>query len=61
MGDRASIVIDSSVHGGQPHHRFHGMTGTVAAKQGRAYVLAVRVGGKTKKAVVAPEHLRKAE
>lgn len=60
VGERATIVIDSSVQKGWPHHRFHGLTGTVVARQGRAYVLDVRFGGKVKKAVVFPDHLRRA-
>jgi len=60
IGDKAAIKIDSSVQQGWPHNRFHGLTGTVAGKQGRAYVIDVRFGGKIKKAVVTPEHLRRA-
>ena len=59
-GDHVVIVIDSSVQKGWPHHRFHGMTGTVAAKRGRAYVVDVRFGGRTKQAIALPEHLRRA-
>lgn len=59
-GERVVIVIDSSVQKGWPHHRFHGMTGTVAAKRGRAYVVDVRFGGRTKQAICLPEHLRRA-
>lgn len=60
VGERANVVIDSSVHKGQPHHRFHGQTGVVVGRQGRAYLLEVRMGGKMKKILVRPEHLRKA-
>ena len=60
VGDKATIIIDSSVQKGWPHHRFHGLTGTVVAKQGRAYVLDVRFGRKIKKAIVLPEHLERA-
>lgn len=60
VGDQATIVIDSSVQKGWPHHRFHGMTGTVVERRGRAYVLDIRFGGKVRKAVVLPEHLRRA-
>ncbi len=59
-GQRVVIVIDSSVQKGQPHHRFHGMTGTVVGKRGRAYLVDVRFGGRTKQGVVLPEHLRRA-
>jgi len=60
IGEKATIVIDSSVHRGQPHARFHGLTGTVEEKRGRSYVVGVRFGGKVKKAIAAPEHLRRA-
>ena len=59
-GDRVTIVIDSGVHAGQPHKRFHGLTGVVVENRGRAYVVDVRFGGKIKKAIVLPEHLRRA-
>ena len=60
VGDKASIVIDSSVQKGWPHHRFRGLTGTVVEKRGRAYVIDVRFGGKIKQAIVLPEHLKRA-
>lgn len=60
VGDRATIVIDGSIHRGWPHHRFHGLTGTVVERRGRAYVLDVRFRSKIKKAIVLPEHLRRA-
>jgi len=59
-GQKVVIVIDSSVQKGWPHHRFHGMTGTVVGKRGRAYLVDVAFGGKTKQAIVLPEHLRRA-
>ena len=60
VGERVTIVIDSSVQKGWPHHRFHGMTGTVVERRGAAFVVDVRFGGRIKKAVVRPEHLRRA-
>jgi len=60
IDEKVSIVIDSGVHAGQPHNRFHGLTGFVSGKQGRAYVVNIRFGGKIKKAIVLPEHLRRA-
>jgi|SRR3990172_5053418 len=60
VGDKATIVIDGSRQKGWPHHRFHGLTGTVVERRGRAYVLDVRFGGKVKQAIVSPEHLRRA-
>jgi len=60
VGDKATIIIDSSVQHGWPHHRFHGLTGTVVERRGRAYVIDVRFGGKIKQAIVLPEHLKRA-
>lgn len=59
-GDKVTIIIDSGIQKGQPHNRFHGQTGIVAEKRGRAYVVDIRFGGKIKKAIVLPEHLRRA-
>jgi len=58
-GDLANIVIDPSVQRGQPHTRFHGLTGRILARRGRAYLLQVRTGNKMKQVIVRPEHLRK--
>jgi len=60
IGERVTIVIDSSVQKGWPHNRFHGMTGTVVAQRGAAFIVDVRFGGRIKQAVVRPEHLRRA-
>ncbi|MBA3044013.1 50S ribosomal protein L21e [archaeon] len=58
-GEKASIVIDSSLHKGQPHPRFHGLTGTIIKTQGNAYLLEIKDGDKTKTVIASPEHLRK--
>jgi len=60
IGDRAYIIIDPAVHKGMPHRRFHGKTGVIVEKRGRAYVLRVRMGGKYKYVIARPEHLRAA-
>jgi large subunit ribosomal protein L21e len=60
IGERVTIVIDSSVQKGWPHHRFHGMTGTVVGRRGGSFLVDVRFGGRIKQAVVRPEHLRRA-
>lgn len=59
VGEKASVVIDPGIHGGQPHTRFQGLTGTITGKQGRAYVLQVKAGKKTKDLIIGPEHLKK--
>ncbi|UCE35871.1 MAG: 50S ribosomal protein L21e [Thermoplasmata archaeon] len=58
-GEKASIIIDPSIHKGQPHRRFYGLTGTIVGKQGEAYLLDVKCGNKKKTLIVRPEHLRK--
>lgn len=58
-GEKANVIIDPSVHKGQPHRRFHGLTGTIVGKQGRAYLMEVNAGNKKKTLIVRPEHLRK--
>ena len=61
VGDRAAVVIEPSVHGGQPHRRFQGETGVIAGKQGRAYVLKIKSGNKEKELIISPEHLKRQE
>lgn len=60
-GSRATILIDPSVPKGQPHHRYHGRTGIIREKRGRAYVVEIRDGGSTKSIISRPEHLKMAE
>ncbi len=57
-GEKARIVIEPSVHKGQPHRRFHGKTGIIQGKQGKAFVMKVRDGKMEKQLIVRPEHLR---
>ena len=58
-GEKAHLFIDSNIHHGAPHMRFHGKTGTVVGQQGRAFVLEVKDGNKIKIVICRPEHLRK--
>ena len=44
-----------------PFKRFHGKVGTIIEKRGRAYVILVRDGGKYKKVIARPEHIRPAD
>ncbi|MEW6069135.1 MAG: 50S ribosomal protein L21e [Candidatus Thermoplasmatota archaeon] len=59
LGERAAINIDPSVHRGMPHPKFQGLTGTVKARRGSAYLIAIRTGNKEKLVIAAPEHLKK--
>jgi large subunit ribosomal protein L21e len=56
-GDKVVVRIDSSMHKGMPHRRFHGRVGVVSAKRGRSYVIHVTQGDATKEIIVRPEHL----
>jgi large subunit ribosomal protein L21e len=57
VGQKANIVIDPSVQKGQPHHRFHGLTGVVTGMQGEAFTMKVKVGNALKDIVIRPEHM----
>ncbi len=59
-GDKVHIKINPSVHSGMPHRRYHGKTGTVVGKRGKAYLVEVYLGDKKKLLIVRPEHLRPA-
>jgi len=56
-GQYVNIKIDPGFHKGQPHKRFHGLTGKVVGKQGESYLVDTKVGNMTKKLVIRPEHL----
>jgi large subunit ribosomal protein L21e len=56
--DFVHIIIDSSFHKGQPHPRFHGKTGKVLEKRGKAYIIEISDGHKPKRLIVRPEHLK---
>ena len=60
-GDTVNVIIDPSFQKGQPHHRFHGLTGKITGNQGKAYVVRTRVGKMDKELIIRPEHLRKAK
>ena len=59
--DLVHIIIDPSVQKGQPHPRFHGKTGRIADKRGRAYIVEINDGSKAKKLIIRPEHLKMQE
>jgi large subunit ribosomal protein L21e len=56
-GGKVVIKIDSSVHKGMPHRRYHGRVGTVLGKRGRSYIVSVSQGDTVKEIIVRPEHL----
>jgi len=60
-GERVTMKIDPSTLKGMPHRRFHGRTGIVLGKRGRAYVIKVYMGGYEKVIIARPEHIRPLE
>jgi len=56
-GTSVVVKIDSSVHKGMPHRRYHGKVGVVLNKRGRSYVVSVPQGDAVKEIIVRPEHL----
>ncbi len=56
-GDRVSVDIEPAIHSAMPHPRFQGVTGTIKGKQGKAFLVAFKDGGKAKTLIVGPEHL----
>ena len=61
VGESVNIVIDSAVHKGMPHIRFHGYTGKVEGKQGESYVVGINDGKKHKSLIIKPDHLRRVQ
>jgi large subunit ribosomal protein L21e len=57
VGDRVHIVIDPGVQKGMPYPRFHGKTGTVIEKRGRAYLVEISENNARKTVICAPAHL----
>jgi large subunit ribosomal protein L21e len=58
-GDSVNIVIDSAVHKGMPHVRFHGYTGKIEGMQGGSYLVGINDGKKRKTLIIRSEHLRR--
>ncbi len=56
-GDIVRLDPNPSLRAGQPHLRFHGLIGRVLSRVGRAYRVAVKVGGKVKTLIVSNVHL----
>ncbi len=56
-GQKVHVIIDPSKHKGMPHPKFHGRTGEITGKRGRAFVLKIADGNATKTLIALPEHL----
>jgi len=57
-GERVQINIDPSVHSAMPHPRYHGLSGTVIGKRGKAYEVKVKLGNQQNMLVVNSVHLK---
>ena len=57
-GDIVDIIIDPGEHKGMPHRRYHGKTGEIIRKQGKAYVVYIKQGRSMKEIIANKEHLR---
>jgi large subunit ribosomal protein L21e len=58
LGAKVVININSSSTSGMPFRRFQGLSGKVIDKKGRAYIVEIKDGDKTKKIISQPEHLK---
>lgn len=59
VGEKVIIDMDSSVQDAMPHPRYQGKEGTVVAERGDCYEVEITDGGKKKKLVTSPAHLKK--
>lgn len=58
IGDKVAVILEPSIQRGRPHRRFHGKTGTIMGKQGRAYLVSLKDMGREKLIISRSEHLR---
>ena len=58
-GESVHISVNPSQHKGQPYRRFHGKTGVIVAKQGRAYLVQIKDQNATKQVIVSAPHLKR--
>jgi large subunit ribosomal protein L21e len=56
-GDKVKISIDSGVHKGMPHRRYHGRVGIIKGRRGRSYVIEVTERNQTRTLIARPEHI----
>lgn len=60
-GDNVLIQVDSAVHEGMPHPRFHGKHGEVVGSRGDSYIVEISDREKTKRMPVYPAHLQEVD
>ncbi|MCD6369826.1 MAG: 50S ribosomal protein L21e [Thermoproteales archaeon] len=57
VGDLVHIDISPSNIKTAPHRRYQGKVGEIIGVRGRAYIIAVKMGGKIKKIITTKEHI----
>jgi len=60
VGDKVHVDVDPAIHKGMPHRRYIGKTGIIVGFRGRALIVEVSIGSKTKKLFLLPEHVKPA-
>lgn len=58
IGSKVVVRINTAIHDGMPHPRYYGALGTITEKRGRAYIVEIKDGGKTKWLIANGEHLK---
>lgn len=58
-GDKVLLKAEPAIHNGMYFRRFHARRGTILGTQGRCYMVEIEDGGKTKRVIVHPVHMRK--
>lgn len=58
LDDKVVVKIDSSIHKGMPHRRYQGKIARIVEKRGKAYVIAIKDGGKSKNIIARTEHIK---
>jgi len=59
IGDKVRILHEPAIHKGMPYPRFKNKVGTIKKKQGKAYLIELKDGKKTKKVISSAVHLNK--
>ncbi len=58
-GEKVALKAEPSVQHGLYFRRFHGRVATVVARRGSCYEVALADGGKKKRLIVHPVHLKR--
>ena len=57
-GQHVVIMQEPSSQRGMPHRRFRGISGYIVQKRGKAYIVEIQDGNKTKRIISKAEHLK---